>query len=54
MMACRGFRVRCSAANSRSKSVSTREAQNGEILMLIRVTVCYPTKSTDGMAAKKR
>ena len=32
MMTCRGFRGRCSAANSRSKSVSTREAQNGEIL----------------------
>ena len=32
MMACRGFRGRCSTANSRSKSVSTKEAQNGEIL----------------------
>ena len=32
MIACRGFRGRCSIANPRSKSVSTREAWNGEIL----------------------
>ena len=31
-MACRGFHGRCSTANSWSKSISTREAQNGEIL----------------------
>ena len=32
MMACRSFRERCSTANSRSKSVSPREALNREIL----------------------
>ena len=32
MMACRGVRGRCFIANSWSKSVSTREAWNGEIL----------------------
>ena len=31
-MACRDFRERCSTAISGSKSVSTREAKNGEIL----------------------
>ena len=53
MMACRGFRGRCSTANSRSKSVSTREAWNGEILYVDEGNSMLSNQTIDGMAVKK-
>ena len=53
-MVCRGFRERCSTANSGANQSQLGKHRMDKFSMLMRVTACYRTKPTDVMAVKKR
>ena len=53
-MACRGFRERCSTANSGANQAQIEKHRMEKFSMLMRVTACYRTKPIDVMAVKKR